>query len=329
MLFAVFAIIVGLVVLVWSSDKFIDGAIGLAENFGMSKAMIGLTIVALGTSAPEILVSIVSAISGAPSLALGNAIGSNIANIGLVLGATTLIASLPVKRGLIREDLPALLAITVFVGFLLSDYELSSSDALAMLSVLVLLMYLLIRYKKEHSKELISATTVQDIPDMNIKNSIWLFIMGLVLLVASSRLLVWGAIEVARALAISELIIGLTIVAIGTSLPELAASIASALKKHHDIALGNIIGSNILNLIAVLSAAAIINPIHIGAEVFLRDYGSMSIITLILAIFILLPKKVRTLSKPEGIVLLTGYCGYMFLLYQQTVSNITHTNVAQ
>ncbi len=319
MLLALAAIVVGLILLVWSSDKFVDGAVGLAEGFGMSKAMIGLTIVALGTSAPEIVVSIMAALSNSPALALGNAVGSNIANIGLVLGITALIAALPVKPGLLRQDLPALIAVTFSVGFLLSDLVLDRNDGFAMLALLVLLMYLMFRYKKEHSEELIEHATEEDIPDHELKSSIFWFIVGTLVLIGSSRLLVWGAIDIARALDVSEIVIGLTIVAIGTSLPELAASVASALRKHHDIALGNIVGSNILNLIAVLSAAAVISPIQADQETFARDYGSMTAITLLLAVFILYPRKNRQLSKFEGSSLLLCYIAYLGYLYWQTI----------
>ena len=320
MTLAVIAIIAGLILLVWSSDLFVDGAIGLAENFGMSKAMIGLTIVALGTSAPEILVSLVSALSGAPSLALGNAVGSNIANVALVLGVTSLIASLPVHRGLIRQDLPALLAVTFLTGYLLSDGILSSVDGLIMIFALIVLMVLMVKYKKEHSQESIDPGTAAALPDISATRSVLLFAVGLAILVGSSRVLVWGAVEVARALEVSELVIGLTIVAIGTSLPELAASVASALKKHHDIALGNIVGSNILNLLAVLPAAAGISPIIVEPETLWRDYGAMSLVTLLLAAFILTPRKKRALSGFEGTILVAFYIGYMYLLYHQTLS---------
>ena len=320
MLLAFIAIVAGLVLLVWSSDKFVDGAVGLAEGLGMSKAMIGLTIVALGTSAPEIVVSIMSALAESPELAFGNAVGSNIANIGLVLGVTALIAALPVTPGLLKQDLPALLAVTAAVGFLCSDYLLSQQDGWAMIIMLILLMYLMFRYKKEHKEEMISPESEDDIPDLGMKESVFWFVLGTAVLVGSSRLLVWGAIEVATALQISEVVIGLTIVAIGTSLPELAASVASALRRHHDIALGNIIGSNILNLLAVLSAGAIIYPIEVSQQNFLRDYGSMTGITLLLALFIFWPRINRQLSKVEGALLLASYVGYLGFLYQQTVT---------
>ncbi len=316
MLLAILSVIAGLALLVWSSDKFVDGAVGLAENIGMSKIMIGLTIVSLGTSAPEIFVSIMAATSGSPELALGNAIGSNIANIGLVLGATALIAALPVTRGLIKEDLPALLTVTAICGFLMSDWLIDRGDGLAMIATLALLLYLMFRYKREHPEE--NPALEDDIPDFAFKESILWFITGLVFLIVSSRMLVWGAIHIATTLGVSEIIIGLTIVAIGTSLPELAASIASAVRKHHDIALGNIIGSNILNLLAVLSVAAVIDPISLDKTVLYRDYGTMSLVTLLLAVFILWPRNPRVLGKLEGLTLLMCYFGYLFFLYQQS-----------
>ncbi|MAR89874.1 MAG: calcium/sodium antiporter [Pseudomonadota bacterium] len=319
MLLAIIAIVAGLVLLVWSSDKFVDGAVGLAEGLGMSKAMIGLTIVALGTSAPEIVVSIMSALAKSPELALGNAVGSNIANTGLVLGATALIAALPVKSGLLRQDLPALLAVTAVTGFLCSDYILSRQDGFALLAMLALLMYLMFRYKKEHPYEA-GAGVEAEVPDVSTGSAVFWFVLGTLVLIGSSRLLVWGAIEVATALQVSEVVIGLTIVAIGTSLPELAASIASALRRHHDIALGNIVGSNILNLLAVLSAGAVIHPIEVTRDTLLRDYGAMVLLTLLLAAFIWWPRRQRQLSKPEGAILLTGYLAYLGFLYQQTVT---------
>ena len=317
MLLASVAIIIGLVLLVWSADKFVDGSVGLAENWGMSKVMIGLTIVSLGTSAPEIFVSAIAALSGSPELALGNAIGSNIANIGLVLGVTALIAALPVKKGLLKQDLPALLAVTAIVAFLLQDLVLGRNEGFALIGMLLILMYLLFRYKKEHPEDL--SLEEEDIPDFEMKSSVIAFAIGLVLLIISSRLLVWGAIEVATAFGVSSIIIGLTIVAIGTSLPELAASVASALRNHHDIALGNIIGSNILNLLAVLSLAATISPIGISSDIFYRDVGSMVAITFLLAMFIIIPRKVKSLARWEGITLLAGYAAYMTLLYLDAV----------
>ena len=317
MLLAFGAIVVGLTLLVWSADKFVDGSVGLAENWGMSKAMIGLTIVSLGTSAPEIFVSIMAATGGTPELAFGNAVGSNIANVALVLGVTALIAALPVKQGLLKQDLPVLLAVTFITAFLLHDLILSQDDAFVLIGMLVILMYLLFRYKKEHPEE--AQSEAEEVEDFELKESIFAFIIGLVVLVISSKMLVWGAIDIATHFGVSQIIIGLTIVAIGTSLPELAASVASARRGHHDIALGNIIGSNILNILAVLSVAAVIQPINITQEVFFRDYGAMTAITLLLAFFIILPRKVRQLARWEGVLLLLCYAAYMTMLYLEPV----------
>ncbi len=317
MLLAFGAIIVGLILLVWSADKFVDGSVGLAENWGMSKAMIGLTIVSLGTSAPEIFVSIMAATGGNPELAFGNAVGSNIANVALVLGVTALIAALPVKQGLLKQDLPALLAVTFITAFLLYDLRLSQGDAFILIGVLIILMYLLFRYKKEHPEE--AQSEAEEVEDFELKESVFAFIIGLVTLVISSKMLVWGAIDIATYFGVSQIIIGLTIVAIGTSLPELAASVASARRGHHDIALGNIIGSNILNILAVLSIAAVIQPIQITQEIFFRDYGAMTAITLLLALFIVLPRKVKRLARGEGILLLLCYAAYMTMLYLEAV----------
>ena len=316
MLLAFGAIIVGLILLVWSADKFVDGSVGLAENWGMSKAMIGLTIVSLGTSAPEIFVSVMAATGGNPELAFGNAVGSNIANVALVLGVTALIAALPVKQGLLKQDLPALLSVTFIAAFLLHDLILSQDDAFVLIGILVILMYLLFRYKKEHPEE--AQSEAEEVDDFELKESIIAFSIGLVVLVVSSKMLVWGAIDIATQLGVSQIVIGLTIVAIGTSLPELAASVASARRGHHDIALGNIIGSNILNILAVLSVAAVIQPINITQEVFFRDYGAMTAITLLLAFFIILPRKVKQLARWEGVLLLLCYAAYMTMLYLET-----------
>lgn len=318
MLMSFAAIIAGLVLLVWSADKFVDGAVGIAQRLGMSHAMIGLTIVSLGTSAPEIFVSINAALSGASELAFGNAVGSNIANIGLVLGVTALVAALPVTQSLMREDLPALLIVTALVTCLLWDGHFSNIDALILLAALSILMALMIRYKKSSPEEL-EELEQEGASEHNPKKSVFDFILGAAVLVVSSRLLVSGAVDVASAFGVSEVVIGLTIVAIGTSLPELAASIASALRQHHDIALGNIVGSNILNLLAVLSAAALIHPFDISREIFIKDYGSMVLFTVALALFTLLPKKTRTLSKIEGSLLLIAYFGYLYTLYLRTL----------
>jgi len=312
------AIIAGFVLLVWSADRFVYGAAGIAGNMGMSKMMIGLTIVSLGTSAPEIFVSINAALAGAPEIAIGNAIGSNIANIGLVLGITTLIAPLPVKMSFLRQDIPALLAVTAITGFLIYNLELTRAEGLALIAMAFILLYLMFRYKREHPEELPDGNPNESngtLAEPSTAKFVFWFLFGLAVLVGSSRLLVWGAVDVARSFGIDEVIIGLTIIATGTSLPELAASITSALRRHHDIALGNIIGSNILNLLTVLSAAAVISPLTLTDQVLFRDYGAMSAMTLLLAIFAYTAYRKGTMARWEGSILLGTYFAYMVWLY--------------
>ncbi|MEH6651485.1 MAG: calcium/sodium antiporter [Motiliproteus sp.] len=316
MLLPVIAILIGFVILVWSADRFVNGAAATAKNFGMSPMLIGLTIVSLGTSAPEMLVSAIASYTGAGGLAIGNALGSNIANIGLVLGATALIAPLPVKTGLMRKELPLLLAVSLVAGLTLFDGELNRIDGTILLIGLVITLILFARFQRYADPEEVEHEE-EELPDMSTSRAIVWLIIGLILLAGSSRLLVWGAVEVATAMGISDLVIGLTIVAIGTSLPELAASIMSALKGHHDIAIGNIVGSNIFNLLAVMSLPGLIHPITFSSEVVWRDYGMMMLFTLALMAFGYVFGRGK-INRPEGCLLLAGYSGYLGLLYYMT-----------
>ena len=317
MLYPILAIITGLVLLVWSADRFVIGAAATARNFGMSPMLIGLTIVSFGTSAPEILVSYMASINDAGELAVGNALGSNIANIALVLGITAIIAPLPVKSGVLRKELPLLLAVTVFAGMLLLDLQLTIVDSAVLLSMLALSLYLFQRFQRNASPEE-SASEEEELPELKTGNAIFWLLLGLVILAGSSRLLVWGATEVALALGVSELIIGLTIVAIGTSLPELAASITSALKGHHDIAIGNVIGSNIFNLGAVMSIPGFFGTIEFSSDVFYRDYLVMLFVSLLLLAFCFM-RKPAVVKRLEGTLLLGIYGAYMFVLYSVSV----------
>lgn len=313
LLYPIAAIIAGFLVLIWSADRFVIGAAGTARNLGMSPMLIGLTIVSIGTSAPEMLVSSFAAYDNAGGLAIGNAIGSNIANIGLVLSATALIAPLPVKSGLIRKELPLLMIVTLSVVAILWDGYLGLTDAIILLMGLATCLYLFYRFQKlANPQEL--AHEEEEIPNLPIKTALfWLFI-GLILLAASSRLLVWGATSLASSLGVSDLIIGLTIVAIGTSLPELAASIASALKNHHDIAIGNVVGSNIFNLLAVLPLPGLILPFSFDPTVLTRDYSVMVGFTLALFIFARFISKGK-IGRTEGSILLVSYAIYLGILY--------------
>ena len=252
MLVAAATILVGFIVLVWSADLFVAGSASIAENWGISPIIIGLTIVSLGTSAPEVLVSITAALSDAGELAIGNAIGSNIANVGLVLGITVLVAPLCVHQNCMRQEMPTLLVVTIGCGLLMLDGELSRLDGLLMLGALGLILVQMVRSQSEDSS-LVEEAGEEELPHLRPLRAWVTFLVGLALLIASSRLLVWGAAQVAVELGVSQLVIGLTIVAVGTSLPELAATVASALRGHTEIAIGNVIGSNLFNLLAVMA----------------------------------------------------------------------------
>ena len=313
MLIALLAILAGFIILTWSADRFVAGAAATASNMNISPMLIGLTVVSIGTSAPEILVSLMSALQGFPALAVGNALGSNIANMGLVLGATALIAPLPVKEALAKRELPLLLIITLAAGICLLDGQLTAIDGLVLLTGLVATLYLMIRWQKQHPEEPLIED--EEIPEMSSGKAWFMLGSGLLLLLGSSQLLVWGATEIARLLGVSELIIGLTIVAIGTSLPELAASITSALKGHHDIALGNVIGSNIFNLLAVLSMPGLVAPAVLESGVVVRDYPVMLGMTVLIALLCMIGKKPRSLGRVTGALLLTVYALYNLWLF--------------
>lgn len=321
---AIGAIILGFVLLVWSADRFVDGAAAVASNLGMSAMMIGLTIVALGTSAPEIFVSANAALNQASELAVGNAIGSNLANTGMVLGITALVAPIPIAKALLKRELPFMLFVIAIGAYCIYDLELDRIDAAILIGILLLLFSLLF-YSKSHPAHPEEEAEEDDValPQMSGAKAWLSLLVGLVVLIASSDLLVWGAKYVATAMGVSELIIGLTIVAVGTSLPELAASVASALRGHHDIALGNILGSNMLNILGVMSTAAVIAPTALEPSVLTRDYFSMGAISLVLAFMLysyvgLSNKQPATLGRFSGAILLALYAGYYGWLFMTT-----------
>lgn len=312
---AIAAILLGLTGLVWGADRFVAGSAGAAKNFGVSPLVIGLTIVSIGTSAPEIIVSINAALKGAGELAVGNALGSNMANIGLVLGATALIAPLPTQRHLLIQEGPVLLVVTALIGWALYDGSLMRMESAPFLLAIVPLLWLTVRYKKHHpSPEEIEEG--EEIPNISTPAALLWLAIGLMALLASSEALVWGATSIAQSLGISELIIGLTIVAIGTSLPELAASVMSALKGHHDIALGNVFGSNLFNLMAVMPIAGVIQPLALGEEVFYRDFLALAGMTFLLYVAVALSRKTprKAMARATGVVFLCLYFGYCLWL---------------
>ena len=317
MLLPCLAIIVGLVVLVWSADRFVLGAAATAKHLGMSPLLIGMTIVSLGTSAPEIFVSLTASLNGAGTLAIGNALGSNIANIGLVLGITALIAPLPIQSRMMRKEIPILLLVTVIAGLVLQDLGISLIDGIIMLICLVVTLFWLFNESADEGIGGLDEEEAEAMGKLTTKQSIFWMIVGLIALVISAKLLVWGAVDVARFFGISELVIGLTIVAIGTSLPELAASVTSALKGHHDIAIGNVVGSNIFNLLAVMPIPGLIAYTQVQEMALYRDYGTMLLLTLLLIAFIYGFRRSKRIGRAAGGVLLLAYVSYLGLLLVQ------------
>ncbi|GAB1262236.1 calcium/sodium antiporter [Aurantivibrio plasticivorans] len=317
LVYAWLAVILGIAGLVWSADRFVAGSAAIASNFGISKLVIGLTIVSLGTSAPEILVSVNASLDGEGALAVGNALGSNIANIGLVLSITALIAAIPIQKHILTQEFPALLLVTVLAGVFLYDRQLVLWEGAVLIALIIPIIYAMIRYKKSHPED----AEDEDIPNMNnAAAAIW-FVIGLVLLIASSDALVYGATRIATHFGVSSLVIGLTVVAVGTSLPELAASVVSAIKGHHDIALGNIVGSNLFNILTVMSIPGIVGLEAMEASVFTRDYLMMLGLTLFLFVAVVIDFKLKGkrehghLGKLIGSLLLLSYIGYYVLLF--------------
>ena len=305
----------GLVVLVWSADRFVDGASAIADRAGLSPMLIGLTIVSVGTSAPEILISVMSALADSGELAVGNALGSNIANIGLVLGATLVITDIGLRRSTVFTDLPLLVIVVLITWGLLSDYQLSRSDSLILLTLLVLFFLRIFRQARIAD----SNGQTQDIPAMGMARAWASFLGGLLLLIGSSRVLVWSASNIALSLGVSELVIGLTIVAVGTSLPELAASIASALKDQADMAIGAIVGSNMFNILLVLAIPGLWGDLGLPSAVVGRDMVAVFLTSFVLALAAAwrwnAKQQISNLSKSSGAVLLILYIAYYSVLF--------------
>lgn len=311
------AIVAGFALLLWGADRFILGSAATARNLGISPLLIGLTIVAFGTSAPEILVSAMAAFEGSPGLAVGNAIGSNIANMGLVLGTTALITPLAVHSETLRREFPILFVIMLVALALLADGYLSLLDGVLLLAGLGLMIYWLIGIGlRQRDTDPLVGEYADEIPEaMPMGTALVWLALGLAVLLVSSQALVWGASNLAAWFGVSDLVIGLTVVALGTSLPELAASVMSALKNEHEIAIGNILGSNMFNLLAVLGLPGVIAPHMLPPEVLTRDYPVM--IGLAIALFAMAygfraPGRV---TRAEGALLLAIYLGHLMVLY--------------
>jgi len=282
--FAVLSIVAGLALLVWSAGRFVEGAASTARYLAVPPLLIGMVIVGFGTSAPEMVVSVSAAVQGSPGIALGNAYGSNIANITLILGTTALVSPIVVRSAVLRREMPILVGVTAVTAVLLWNGDISRLDALVLLTVFAGLLAWSIWEGRRKRADALATETQQELEadQLPIRQAVFWVVAGLVLLIAGSRLLVWGAVEIARALGVSDLVVGLTVVAAGTSLPELASSISAVRKGEHDIALGNVLGSNLFNTLAGVGLAGLIRPLAAEPEVFTRDVPVMTALTLFL-----------------------------------------------
>ena len=318
MLYYSAALLIGFLILFRSADQFVMGSVATARNLNITPMTIGLTVLALGTSAPEIFVSATSSFHGEPDIAVGNAIGSNIANLGLVLGTTALIIPLRFRVDILRNDLPILIFITLCAGACMIDFYLGMWDGLLLISALLLFLFRIrVEHKRSSSMEVAAEILdLEEFPDMSGRKAMITLSFSLILLLFSSELLVWAAIGIAQYLEVSELIIGLTVIAIGTSIPELVVSLTSALKGQTDLAIGNIIGSNIFNILTVLSIPAIFAPSVLDPLTLWRDYGLMFGMTMLLVIFAFKLGGHSGISRIRGGLLFSLWLGYIIFIYQ-------------
>lgn len=317
------ALVAGLVVLVWSAGLFVDGSAATARYFKLPPLLIGMLIIGFGTSAPEIAVSALSSLQGNSDLALGNALGSNITNIALILGITALINPIAVQSRILRKELPILTLVTAITAYLLSDGVLDRHDALILLVMFALFVGWSIwegvtKSVDEFGEEMEHELEIHEMP---VGKSLVLIVAGFVLLLLSSRMLVWGAVGIAQGLGVSNLVIGLTVVAIGTSLPELASSVVAARKGEDDLALGNVIGSNLFNTLVVAGIAGVIHPATVGPVLFHRDVLVMSLLTVSLFVFGYGFRGAGTgrITRLGGAVLVCCYVAYTAYLLLTTI----------
>lgn len=315
MLIFIAALGIGFLLLMWSANTFADNALLLGQHLNISKILIGIIILGFGTSAPELLVSAISAWQGNPGLAIGNAIGSNITNILLVLGVTLCILAIKIDIKLIRTNFLLLLGATVIFSLLILDRELNFIDGVILFSALLITLYLLSRFENQTDEV---EDALQEVTDKPVAVLIVGVLIGLAVLLVSSKAVVWSATEIARTLGVSDLVIGLTIVALGTSLPELATCVASAMKKHSELALGNIVGSNIFNTLGVTGTASLIANYKLPEQVFSRDYPVMLMATGALFLLVMIFLRKKYIPRSFGIIFIIGYVIYIYLIYSQT-----------
>lgn len=317
MLEAIFFVLFGFFFLALGADRLVTGASAVAREFGISPLIIGLTIIALGTSAPEIIVTIMAALKGNPGLGVGNAIGSNIANIGLVIGVTAVVAPLEVRSQTLRREYPVLLMTMVLLGLLMFDGYLGWIDGvMLLLGLAALFIWLLYIGMHPQQREPLTQDYRDEMPEkMTLTKAVWWFFLGLAFLLSGSHVMVKGAVTIAHALGVSDLVIGLTIVAIGTSLPEIATSVAAAIKGESDMAIGNILGSNLFNILAVIPFAGLIHPAPVAIHLLIRDLPIMLAVTIALFVMSMSFRGLGRISRTEGGILLLSYVAYLTLIY--------------
>lgn len=312
MILASLAVVAGLILLVWSADRFVDGSAATARYFGMPSLLIGMVIVGFGTSAPEMVVSTLASLQGNPSIALGNAYGSNIVNIAVILGLTAILSPIIVNSQVLKKELPILTLVTIVAMWQALDGEISRVDAVVLLLLFSGLFGWTIFQGLQKTTDSFMVEMEHELTErsMPIRMAVVWLIIGLLLLIVSSQMLVWGAVEIAKNIGVSDLIIGLTIVAMGTSLPELASSIMAARKGEHDIALGNIIGSNMFNTLIVVGIAGTIHPVSVEAEVISRDIPVMMFLTVLIFILGHDIRRQPKISRLSGGFLILCYIAY-------------------
>lgn len=310
LLVSIFAVLGGLLALIWSADRFVDGASLVARHYQVSPLIIGMIIIGFGTSAPEMVVSLFASVQGNPGIALGNAYGSNIANLGLIIGITALVRPILVQSSIVRRELPILMAVTAYTAWILWNGQLDRGNGLSLMIIFGALMVWSIR-QSSAPDILASEVDVTHPPtDVPLRGAVLRLVGGLLLLIASSRILVWGAVDLATRLGVSDLVIGLTIVAVGTSLPELASSISAVRKEQYDMAIGNVIGSNLFNTLVVVGIAALVHPLDVPDGVLTRDVSVMAVMTLFVAVFGIGLKRQGRINRVEGGLLVGGWAVY-------------------
>jgi len=325
MLLVSLSIIIGLILLVWSADRFILGAMGLARHLEVSPLIIGIIVVGFGTSAPELFISAIAALRDTTGLAVGNALGSNITNIALILGITACLTPLVVKESVFRREFPILLLATAFTWIFIQDQLLTWLEGCTLIALMILVMYLIARSSQDNKQAMDTESEFGSEPDDHAKtltHSIFWLVLGLIILLISSDILVTASVNLARMVGIPDVVIGLTIIAIGTSLPELAASITGALKHHTDLAIGNIIGSNIFNILGVMSIPALITHYPIPRDAVYKDFIVMTALVILLMILAFITRQGGGLSKLSGIILIGCFIAYQVSLYLRTTMSL-------